>query len=104
YREQYPNGNPKVVWSAGIGTDGHYLLHGRETWYYENARKQWQADFHAGRKTGTETYWAGDGTKQWQKVYRNDGTYEWTVYDANGNVKAESAWRGKKLVSHNIHR
>ncbi|MHC4528464.1 MAG: SUMF1/EgtB/PvdO family nonheme iron enzyme, partial [Planctomycetota bacterium] len=64
HSEQYPNGKPRVTWSAGIGADGHYLLHGTETWYYENGRKQWQADYHAGQKIGTETYWAGDGTRQ----------------------------------------
>jgi formylglycine-generating enzyme required for sulfatase activity len=104
HSEQYPNGKPKVTWSAGIGADGHYLLHGTETWYYENARKQWQCTYRAGQKTGTETYWAGDGTRQWQKLHRNDGTYKWTVYDTDGNVKAESTWRGKKLLSHSIRR
>ncbi|MHC4708192.1 MAG: toxin-antitoxin system YwqK family antitoxin, partial [Planctomycetota bacterium] len=104
YNEKYPNGKPRVTWSAGIGSDGHYLLHGTETWYYENGQKQWQARYQAGDRTGTEIYWSSDGEKRWQKIYRDDGTYRWTIYDADGKTKAESTWQGKKLSSHKIHR
>jgi hypothetical protein len=103
-REDYPNGRPRVAWSAGIGEDGHYLIDGTETWYYQNGKKQWQAEYRTGQRTGAETYWSGDGKKQWQKVYGDDGDYVWTLYDADGNVKAQSTWRGKILSSHKIHR
>ena len=103
YSEQYPNGKPKVVWSAGIGADGQYLLHGRETWYYENGRGQWQARYQAGDRTGAEVYWSGDGKKQWQKIYHDDGTYRWTIYDPDGEVRAESTWQGKKLLSYKVN-
>lgn len=102
YREEYPNGKLKVTWSAGIGTDGHYLLHGQETWYYENGQKQWQSDYRAGRKTGTETYSPSNGKKQWQKVHRDDGIYEWTLYDNRDRKKAISTWRGKKLLDYKL--
>ncbi|MHC4616847.1 MAG: SUMF1/EgtB/PvdO family nonheme iron enzyme [Planctomycetota bacterium] len=102
YREQYPNGKLKVTWSAGVGEDGHYLLDGTETWYYENGREQWQAEYRAGEKSGTETYWSSTGKKQWQKVYGEDGTYDWTVYGEDEKIRARSTWRGKKLVSHRI--
>ncbi|MHC4435012.1 MAG: exo-alpha-sialidase, partial [Planctomycetota bacterium] len=80
YSEKYPNGQSKVTWIAGVGDDGRYLLHGTETWYYENGQKQWRADYNAGRRVGTETYWARDGKKYWQKTYNDDGTYDWTVW------------------------
>jgi hypothetical protein len=104
YHEDYPNGKPRVTWSAGIGEDGHYLLDGTETWYYENGKKRWQTEYRAGQRTGTETYWSCGSKKLWQKVYADDGTYVWTVYDGDGKVKAESAWQGKKLSNHKIHR
>ncbi|HUT29340.1 MAG TPA: SUMF1/EgtB/PvdO family nonheme iron enzyme [Sedimentisphaerales bacterium] len=104
YREDYPNGRPRVAWSAGIGEDGHYLIDGTETWHYQNGKKQWQAEYRTGQRTGAETYWSSDGKKQWQKVYGDDGAYVWTLYDADGNVKAQSTWQGKILSSHKIHR
>jgi len=103
YSEEYPTGKPKVTWSAGIGQDGHELLHGRETWYYENGRTQWQANYRAGRKTGTETYWYTSGDKQSQKVHHDDGTYDWTLWGRDGKLRAKSKWQGKKLLSHKIY-
>ncbi|MHC4646269.1 MAG: toxin-antitoxin system YwqK family antitoxin, partial [Planctomycetota bacterium] len=102
YREQYPNGKPRAAWSAGIGEDGHHLLHGTETWYYQNGQKKWQAEYRAGQRTGTETYWADDGTRVWQRIYRDDGTYEWAVFDPNGKEKAKSTWKGKKLTGYKV--
>ena len=102
YQEKYPTGKLKVTWSAGIGENGHYLLHGEETWYYENGKKQWQATYRAGDKIGTETYWARDGAKKWQKLYRDDGTYDWFIFDTDGTLKAQSGWKGKVLLSHKI--
>ena len=98
YCEKYPDGKPKVTWSAGVGTDGRYLLNGRETWYYENGQKQWQVVYRGGRKVGAETYWSDDGTKRWTCMHNKDGTSVWTLLDSDGKVKAESAWRGKKLL------
>ncbi|HUW19941.1 MAG TPA: SUMF1/EgtB/PvdO family nonheme iron enzyme [Sedimentisphaerales bacterium] len=100
YSERYPDDRIKVTWSAGTGNDGRYLLQGTETWYYENGQKQWQAEYDAGRRIGTETYWGADGTKQWQKVYNNDRNYDWTVWGPDGQVKARSRWREKKLMSY----
>ena len=104
YSENYLGGRLKVTWSAGTGRDGRYLLHGTETWYYQNGQKQWEINFNAGRRVGTETYWFEDGRKQWQKVYAGDGTYEWTNWKPDGTLRAKSQWQGKKLLSHNIVR
>jgi len=102
YREERHDGQTKVTWSAGIGTHGHYLLHGNETWHYPTGCKQWEARYDAGRKVGTETYWAADGKKQWQKVHKGNGRYEWTRYSAVGQIRAKSTWQGKKLLSYEI--
>jgi len=99
YRENYENHQPKVVWSAGIGTDGRYLLHGTETWYYKNGKRNWQLDYKAGRKTGTENYWSPAGSLRWKRQHNNDGTSIWTIYDEQGKIKATSVWLRKKFVS-----
>ncbi len=102
YTENYPSGRIKVTYSAGIGTDGNFLLHGTETWYYPGGCKHWQAEYNAGRKVGLETYFRRDGTIKWQKNHAHDGTYTWTVYGPDGKVRARSQWKGKKLLSASI--
>lgn len=96
YREFYPDGTTKAEWSAGLGDDGRYLLHGTEVWYYPNGRKQREARYVCGRKTGVETYWAEDGTILWSWHHRDDGSGVWTQYWPNGRKKAESAWVNMK--------
>ena len=104
YRENYPSGKRKVEWSAGIGEDGRYLLDGKELWYYENKRKQWEVIYNAGAKVGTETYWNADGSLKWQWEYHQDGTKVWTVFGTGGKVKAKSHWRKDKLLSHKFYK
>jgi len=101
YREYHENGQLKVVWSAGIGADGRYLLHGTETWYYENPgepRKHWEVEYKAGRKAGAETFWSPLGVVRWKRQHNDDGTSTWAIYDGQGKIKAESVWRGKKFI------
>lgn len=102
YHENYPTGKPKATWSAAVTGDGRYLLHGKETWLYETGQKQWEINYIAGRKLGTETYWNRDGSKKWQRQYRDDGTILCTVYRPDGNVKARSHWRNKKLLNYKL--
>ncbi|MHC4155675.1 MAG: toxin-antitoxin system YwqK family antitoxin, partial [Planctomycetota bacterium] len=96
YRETYPTGKTKAEWYAGIADNGRHLLHGKETWYYENGHKQRQATYNLGRKARLETHWAPDGTMKWQWHHRDDGTSLWTQYWPNGKKKAESTWRNFK--------
>ncbi len=102
YREEYPNGKPKAVWSAGVSGDGRYLLQGRQIFYYENGQRQWEVSFESGHKSGVETFWSADGKKQWERDHASDGTWTWRVfYDSgahSGQLAAESRWRGKDLV------
>ncbi|MGH7246590.1 MAG: SUMF1/EgtB/PvdO family nonheme iron enzyme [Pseudomonadota bacterium] len=98
YRERYPDGKTKATWSAGIAGDGNYRLQGRQIFYYENGRKQWEASFAAGRKTGLETYWRPDGRKQWERAYAPDGTWSWRIFNRAGHLKADSRWKGKDLI------
>lgn len=102
YRETYANGKPKLIWSAGIGSDGRYLLDGKQTLMYPNGAPQWETHYAAGRKAGTEIYWGSDGKKQWERRYARDGSWQWQRWSASGRLIASSRWRGKDLVSAEI--
>jgi formylglycine-generating enzyme required for sulfatase activity len=91
--ERYASGQPKIVWHAGIGDDGRYLLHGEETWYYADGSKQYEAIHKLGRKVGTETFYRADGSRCWQWEHREDGTSVWTQWFSAGTKKAESVWK-----------
>ncbi len=93
YEEKYESGRPRIVWHAGIGNDGRYLLHGRETWYYPDGRKQYEATYALGRKVGTETFYRANGSKAWQWRHSADGASTWTQWWTDGQKKAESTWR-----------
>jgi antitoxin component YwqK of YwqJK toxin-antitoxin module len=73
YKEKYPDGKVQIRWSGGVGDDARFLLHGSETWFYENGRKQRQVTYDKGRKTGTETYWTEDGGIKWMWEHKADG-------------------------------
>ncbi|MDR3724487.1 MAG: SUMF1/EgtB/PvdO family nonheme iron enzyme [Terracidiphilus sp.] len=98
HTERWPNGKLKATWSAGRADDGRVLLEGAKTIYNEAGRKQWTAEFHLGRKTGTEVFYRADGSKQWEKSYTDGGRWTWKQFDAAGKVTAESTWKGKTLV------
>lgn len=93
YVENYPNGKLRAQWSAAICASGRYLLHGRETDYYENGAKQHEVIYASGRKTGVENFWSPTGKKLWswtRNLESNTGV--WTQYWPNGRKKMESAW------------
>ena len=93
YKEVHPGGKTRIAWSAGLGDDGRYLLHGIETWYCTGEQKQYQATYKLGRKVGAETLWTAGGEIVWQWVHDPDGTSVWTQYWPGGGKKAQSAWR-----------
>jgi hypothetical protein len=90
-RETYPNGNLRLEWSGGVAD----VKDGKETWFYPDGKKQYQATFRLGRKTGEETLWRTDGTVEWQWEHRQDGLSVWTQFRPGGRKKAESHWRGR---------
>jgi antitoxin component YwqK of YwqJK toxin-antitoxin module len=96
YRETYASGKIKATWHAGSADNGRYLLHGKETWYYENGHRQREATYNLGRKVDIETHWAENGAKKWQWHHRDDGSSVWTQYWPNKQKKAESTWRNFK--------
>lgn len=98
YTEHYDNGKLKIIWHAGIGNDGRYLLHGIEEWYYPNGHKQWTATFDKGMKTGIEIYYNELGEKVWSWKYKDDGTQIWTHWYKNGRKKNESTWKDKRAI------
>lgn len=95
FKESYASGNLKATWGQVAGR-----LEGKQTFYYENGQKQWEAAFDHGRKTGVESLWTRDGHKQWERRYTGD-TWTWQIFDAAGRIAAESRWRGKDLIDAN---
>jgi len=93
FKETWPGGGSKAMWSAGIGDDGRYLLDGKETWHYENGARQFEASYQLGRKVGKETLWRPDGTIEWQWEHGKDGVSVWTQWWDNGQKKCESRWK-----------
>jgi hypothetical protein len=92
FEEKYPDGTLKARWTAKICDDGRYLLHGAESWYYQNDQQQYEVAYNNGRKTGRETYWTPDGVRRWCWEHRDDGTSVWTHWWPNGEKKSESIW------------
>ncbi|MFO1487886.1 MAG: exo-alpha-sialidase [Verrucomicrobiota bacterium] len=93
FSENYPNGKLRSRWSARICPNGRYLLEGKQTDYFENGKKQHEVTYAAGRKTGTETFWAADGSKRWtwsHDLKRHQSV--WTQYWPNGRKKLQSTW------------
>lgn len=93
FEEKYPDGKLRLQYSGGIADDGRFLLEGKEIWYDENGARQYEANFHLGKKVGLETYWNQAGNKVWEWNHQPDGTAVWTQWWENGNKKAESSWR-----------
>jgi hypothetical protein len=93
HAEKYPNGKVKAEWGSRAAANGDYVLHGRETWYYPDGRKKYEATYADGKKAGTESYWLPNGALKWTWQHRPDGTSVWTQYWPGGGKKAESTWR-----------
>ncbi len=93
HTEKYPTGQTRLTWSAGRASDGRCLLEGAEIWYHDNGRKQREAKYKKGFKTGKETYWSRDGRVEWTWDHRPDGSAVWTQFWSNGQKKAVSTWR-----------
>lgn len=98
YLEKYSDGKLKAKWSAGTANNGRYLLHGKETFYYENGKIQKESKYDKGRKVGFETYFDLRGKKVWSCEYKKNGTSDWIHYWQNGNKKNESFWKDKKCI------
>ena len=94
HEEHYPDGQPRFVWSAGIGDDGRYLLDGTETWFHRNGKVQYEAEWELGRKVGVETCYDADGNRLWEWQHDADGTHTWTQWWKTGGMKAQSHWEG----------
>jgi len=96
YTEYFPNGKFRSKWSARICQDGWYLLDGDQVNYYEDGTKEQKVTYENGHKTGEETFWLSDGTRDWtwQRDLKNNRAF-WTYYWPNGNKKIESTWNTK---------
>jgi hypothetical protein len=93
FREDYPNGKLRSMWSARICPNGRYLLYGLETDYYQTGRKEHEVAYVNGRKTGEENFWSPDGKKiwSWQHDLKKNRSV-WTQYWPDGKKKVQSTW------------
>ncbi|MEZ6031774.1 MAG: SUMF1/EgtB/PvdO family nonheme iron enzyme [Planctomycetaceae bacterium] len=93
HKEHYANGQLRQTWSAGIGDDGRYLLHGPEKWFYPDGTLQYEASFSLGKKDGGEILYRSDGSKVWDWQHLDDGSSVWTQYRPDGSRRTESRWK-----------
>lgn len=98
HRELWPNGKLKAEWSEGRANDGEVLLEGPQTFYFEDGRKQWTAQFHLGKKVGDEVFYRADGAREWVKSYGGKDEWTWRNFDEAGRQISESRWSGKTLL------
>lgn len=101
HRELYPDGKLEATWGTGRANDGEILLEGPETYYFENGKVEWHADFHLGYKTGMEALYRADGSRIWEKDHRGEN-WTWKVYNTADQMTAESHWRNKTMLNTQI--
>jgi len=94
FQERYAGGKLKASWSGYTDSNGMFILHGRETWYYPDGKKQYEVTRHGGKKIGVERYWNPDGSKEWERRYSASGSMVWTTWWPNGRKRSESQWVG----------
>jgi len=102
HTERYANGRVQARWSSARADDGRILLDGPEEFFYASGKPMWRAQFHLGQKIGLETFRRKDGSLKWEKSYAADGSWTWTIYNAEGKIVATSKWRGKRLLSTSV--
>ncbi len=100
YREAYPDGKLKATWSAGYATDNRYLLDGPQTFDYHNGKKQWEANFSAGHRVGTETWWDANGRKVWEKSYGAGGEWTWRYENSESKWKGPGSYSTRRVLSY----
>lgn len=97
-RETYADGKPKATWSGRLDSSGRYVLHGKETHYYPDGGKEYEANWNDGVKTGAETHWDAEGRKVWEGQHNPGGVSVWTHYWPNGQKRQESRWQAGRCV------
>ncbi len=93
-KETWPDGKPRITLGSFVAENGTVVLDGRETWYYESGKQQYEVVRKNGKKIGAEKYFHPDGSPQWTREYKPDGSMLWTSFWPNGAKKSESNWRG----------
>jgi hypothetical protein len=93
YQESHANGAVRATWGARICPNGRYLLEGTATSYYDSGRKEYEVTYRNGQKTGTETFWAPDGTRLWSWTHDLEKhRSKWMHWWSNGIKRIESEW------------
>ena len=97
FKDYYPNGNLKSVWSGFIAKDGRFLRHGQEKTYFKNDNIEYEANYDCGHLTGIEKFYTKKGSLRWEKNHDKESkSYVWIQYWDNGNKKSETCWKNHK--------
>lgn len=92
--ESHPGDYPRVTCSEARNELGQAVLHGLETWNYDDGSRHYEAHYENGVKVGSETCWDPDGRVRWTKARDEHGDMTWSQYWPNRRIKAESRWHG----------
>jgi antitoxin component YwqK of YwqJK toxin-antitoxin module len=94
FEEHDPSGRLRLRWAAGTGSDGRYLLHGKETNYDQDGRIRYEVVYDRGIKVGVETLYRPDGSEIWSWDHHPEHLSTWTMRWSSARRKSESTWRG----------
>lgn len=93
YVEHGSDGQRTQEYSAGIGNDGRFLLHGPCRWYLPGGGLLREATYRLGRLTGSERVYGSDGRLRWTREHGAGGAVTWTQYWPTGGIRTQSHWR-----------
>ena len=96
-QEKYANGQLKIDYAGWISKNG-FILHGKQSWFYENGAKQYEAVYNNGKIEGMENYWNQNGELNWSRDHTPFGINLFTKYWPDGKKKSQSSWVG--LTAH----
>ena len=96
--------DPRVSWSGGIADDGRFHLHGTETRFDANGRKQYEATYRLGQKLDKETKWRSDGSIAWQWDWRRPADHRRLQIMPLGDSITQGTGAGNCGYRNELHR
>ena len=95
YTETYTDGTVKCVYSGGTASDGRFLLHGEEKWYYPSGALMTEAQYRLGRRVGTYTHYSPGGCKIWEWEYLEDNVAVYKTFYPDGKLKTVGRYKNR---------
>lgn len=95
YTEKYENGNTKCTYSGGIVSDGRFLLHGEEKWFYPTGELMTVCAYEMGKRIGQYVYYDISGDKIWEWDYLADNIAVYKTYHKNNILKSIGRYRNR---------